>query len=353
MTAILDRLTERIGNTPLVRLHQTASHYGAQAEVLLKLEYLNPLGSVKDRTAFSLIEEARASGRVNGSTVLIEPTTGNTGIGLAFAAAAAGLRLILVMPDRVSAERIRLAKLLGAKVVLSPGEAFMLGCIAKAEELQQEIPGSVILQQFRNPANPSIHERTTGPEIWRDTGGQLDVVVAGVGTGGTLMGVARALKPLHPDLRCVAVQPARSPVLGGGEPGPHQLTGMGPNFVSPLVDKGLIDEILSAHEEDAIAVLRHCAAHDGIPLGVSSGAVVWAALQLARRPEHAGQRIVAICASGSERYLSTSLLAGIGLESDDVSDWFGDGAAVGGGGVDGAATAAVPAELQGASLHGA
>jgi cysteine synthase A len=325
MTRILDRLTERIGNTPLVRLQSTARAHGALAEVVLKLEYLNPLGSVKDRTAFSLIEDARASGRVNQDTVLIEPTTGNTGIGLAFAAAAAGLRLILVMPDRVSAERIRLAKLLGAKVVLSPGAEFMLGCIAKAEELQRRIPGSVILQQFRNPANPSIHERTTGPEIWRDTGGDVDVVVAGVGTGGTLMGVARALKPLRPGLRCVAVQPARSPVLGGGEPGPHQLTGMGPNFVSPLVEKGLIDEILSAWEEDAVTTLRQCARLDGLPIGVSSGAVVWAALQLAKRPEHAGQRIVAICASGSERYLSTPLLAEIGLESDDVSAWFNEG----------------------------
>ena len=324
MTAILDRLTERIGNTPLVRLHETARHYGAQAEVVLKLEYLNPLGSVKDRTAFNLLEDARAAGVVRQDSVLIEPTTGNTGIGLAFAAAAAGVRLILVMPERVSAERIRLAKLLGARVVLTPAEQAMLGCIAKAEELQRRIPGGVILQQFRNPANPAIHERTTGPEIWRDTGGQLAAVVAGVGTGGTLMGVARALKPLHPGLRCVAVQPARSPVLGGGEPGPHQLTGMGPNFVSPQVDLGLIDEIISAYEEDAIAVLRYCAAHDGIPLGVSSGAVVWAALQLARRPELAGQRIVAICASGSERYLSTSLLAAIGLEGDDVSDWYGD-----------------------------
>jgi len=325
MAPILDRLTERIGNTPLVRLQATAQAHGALAEVVLKLEYLNPLGSVKDRTAFSLIEDARSSGRVHGGTVLIEPTTGNTGIGLAFAAAAAGLRLILVMPDRVSAERIRLAKLLGAKVVFSPGEAFMLGCIAKAEELQARIPGSVILQQFRNPANPSIHERTTGPEIWRDTDGEVDVVVAGVGTGGTLMGVARALKPLRPGLRCVAVQPARSPVLGGGAPGPHQLTGMGPNFVSPLVEQGLIDEILSAYEEDAVAVLRQCAGLDGIPIGVSSGAVVWAALQLAKRPEHAGQRIVAICASGSERYLSTSLLAEISLEADDVSGWLAEG----------------------------
>jgi len=326
MAPILDRLTERIGNTPLVRLHRTAHHYGAQAEVLLKLEYLNPLGSVKDRTAHNLLEDALASGRVTADSVLIEPTTGNTGIGLAFAAAAAGVRLILVMPERVSAERIRLAKLLGARVVLTPAEQHMLGCIARAEELQRRIPAAVILQQFRNPANPAIHERTTGPEIWRDTGGRLDVVVAGVGTGGTLMGVARALKPLHPALRCVAVQPARSPVLSGGEPGPHQLTGMGPNFVSPQVDHSLIDEILSAYEEDAIEVMRSCAALDGIPLGVSSGAVVWAALQLSRRPHHAGQRIVAICASGSERYLSSSLLASIGLESDDVSPWFGEGA---------------------------
>lgn len=324
MAAILDRLTERIGNTPLVRLKETARHYGARAEVVLKLEYLNPLGSVKDRTAHSLLEDALASGRVDADSVLIEPTTGNTGIGLAFAAAAAGVRLILVMPERVSAERIRLAKLLGARVVLTPAEQAMLGCIARAEELQRRIPSAVILQQFRNPANPAIHERTTGPEIWRDTDGEVDVVVAGVGTGGTLMGVARALRPLRPALRCVAVQPARSPVLSGGEPGPHQLTGMGPNFVSPQVDRSLIDEIVSAYEEDAIEVLRSCAARDGIPLGVSSGAVVWAALQLARRPEHAGQRIVAICASGSERYLSTSLLAGIQLDSDDVSDWFGD-----------------------------
>lgn len=325
MAAILDRLTERIGNTPLVRLHRTARRYGAQAEVLLKLEYLNPLGSVKDRTARNLLEDALAAGRIGPDSVLIEPTTGNTGIGLAFAAAAAGLRLILVMPERVSAERIRLAKLLGARVVLTPAAEAMLGCIARAEELQRSIPSAVILQQFRNPANPAIHERTTGPEIWRDTDGLLDVVVAGVGTGGTLMGVARALKPLHPGLRCVAVQPARSPVLSGGKPGPHQLTGMGPNFVSPLVDRSLIDEILSATEEDAIEVLRTCAAQDGIPLGVSSGAVVWAALQLARRPELVGKRIVAICASGSERYLSSGLLASIGLESDDVSEWFGTG----------------------------
>lgn len=321
MPKILNRLTEWIGNTPLVRLQETAQQYGAIAEVLLKLEYLNPLGSVKDRTALSLIQSARSQGLITAGTTLIEPTTSNTGIGLAFAAAAEQLRLILVMPDRVSAERIRLAKLLGAKVVLTPAAEAMLGYIAKAQALQQQIPDSVILQQFQNPANPSIHQATTGPEIWRDTDGEVDIVVAGVGTGGTLMGISRYLKPLRPRLQSIAVQPARSPVLSGGAAGSHQLTGMGPNFVSPLVDRSLIDEILSAYEEDAIAVIRTCAAREGIPLGVSSGAIVWAALQVAKRPENAGKRIVAVCPSGSERYLSSTLLADISLESDDVSDW--------------------------------
>ncbi len=322
MSRIYNDITETIGNTPLVRLNRTAAAHGAQATILLKLEFFNPLSSVKDRIGFSMIDEALKSGRITPSTVLIEPTSGNTGIALAFVAAAKGFKLILTMPETMSLERRKLLKILGAKLVLTEGTKGMKGAIARAEELQAKIPGSVILQQFANPDNPAVHRRTTAEEIWRDTDGAVDIVVAGVGTGGTITGVGEVLKQKKPGVKIVAVEPAGSPVLSGGQPGPHKLQGIGAGFVPAVLNKGVIDEIIQVAEADSGPVSKQVNTLDGVPIGISSGAITWAAIQLSKRPENAGKTIVAIIPSSSERYLSTWLFADVSAESDDISDLY-------------------------------
>ncbi len=322
MARIYDDITQTIGNTPLVRLNRTAQAHGAVAEVLLKLEFFNPLSSVKDRIGVAMIEDALQSGQIDANTVLIEPTSGNTGIALAFVAAAKGLKLILTMPETMSLERRKLLKVLGARLVLTEGPKGMKGAIARAEELRAKIPNSVILQQFSNPSNPAIHRRTTAEEIWRDTDGRLDFVVAGVGTGGTITGVGEVLKPRLPALKIVAVEPAGSPVISGGQPGPHKLQGLGAGFIPENLNRAVVDETITVKEEDAAAVSKQINRTDGIPVGISSGASAWAALQVAKRPENAGKRVVAIIPSCSERYLSSWLFADVGLESDPVEDLF-------------------------------
>ena len=321
MARIYDNITETIGNTPLVRLHRTAQKHGAVADVLLKLEFFNPLSSVKDRIGVAMIDDAFASGKINSDTVLIEPTSGNTGIALAFVAAARGLKLILTMPETMSLERRKLLKILGAKLVLTEGPKGMKGAIAKAEELRQQIPNSVILQQFSNPSNPAIHRRTTAEEIWRDTAGQVDFVVAGVGTGGTITGVAEVIKPRKPSFQAIAVEPAKSPVISGGTPGPHKLQGIGAGFIPDNLNVKILDEIIKVSEEDAGPVSKEINRLDGIPVGVSSGAIVWAALQVAKRPENKGKQIVAIVPSASERYLSSWLFADIDSDSDKLDEF--------------------------------
>ena len=322
MSRIYNDITETIGNTPLVRLNRTAAAHGAQATILLKLEFFNPLSSVKDRIGFAMIDEALKSGRITPSTVLIEPTSGNTGIALAFVAASKGLKLILTMPETMSLERRKLLKILGAKLVLTEGTKGMKGAIARAEELQAKIPGSVILQQFANPDNPAVHRRTTAEEIWRDTDGAVDIVVAGVGTGGTITGVGEVLKQKKPGVKIVAVEPAGSPVLSGGQPGPHKLQGIGAGFVPAVLNKSVIDEIIQVAEADSGPVSKQVNTLDGVPIGISSGAITWAAIQLSKRPENVGKTIVAIIPSSSERYLSTWLFADVSAESDDISDLF-------------------------------
>ncbi len=321
MARIYDNITETIGNTPLVRLHRTAQKHGAVADVLLKLEFFNPLSSVKDRIGVAMIDDAFASGKINPDTVLIEPTSGNTGIALAFVAAARGLKLILTMPETMSLERRKLLKILGAKLVLTEGPKGMKGAIAKAEELRQQIPNSVILQQFSNPSNPAIHRRTTAEEIWRDTAGQVDFVVAGVGTGGTITGVAEVIKPRKPSFQAIAVEPAKSPVISGGTPGPHKLQGIGAGFIPDNLNVKILDEIIKVSEEDSGPVSKEINRLDGIPVGVSSGAIVWAALQVAKRPENKGKQIVAIVPSASERYLSSWLFADIDSDSDKLDEF--------------------------------
>lgn len=320
MARIYSSIIETIGNTPLVRLNRTAAAHGAVAEVVLKLEFFNPLSSVKDRIGVAMIEEAVRAGRITPGTVLIEPTSGNTGIALAFVAAAHGLKLILTMPETMSLERRKLLKILGARLVLTEGAKGMKGAIAKAEELHARIPNSLILQQFSNPANPEIHRRTTAEEIWRDTDGQVDFVVAGVGTGGTITGVSEILRQRRPGFRAVAVEPARSPVISGGAPGPHRLQGIGAGFLPANLNRAVVDEVITVQEEDSGPVSRQVNHLDGIPVGISSGAIVWAALQVARRPENAGKLVVAIVPSSSERYLSSWLFADIDSESDPLSD---------------------------------
>jgi cysteine synthase A len=318
MARIHNDITETIGNTPLVRLNRTAKKHGAVADVLLKLEFFNPLSSVKDRIGVAMIDDALKSGRINASTVLIEPTSGNTGIALAFVAAARGLKLILTMPETMSHERRKLLKILGAKLVLTEGPKGMKGAIAKAEELHQAIPNSVILQQFSNPSNPAIHRQTTAEEIWRDTDGQVDFVVAGVGTGGTITGVAEVLKARKPSFKAVAVEPVKSPVISGGQPGPHKLQGIGAGFIPDNLNVKIVDEVIQVNEDDAGPVSKEVNQLDGIPVGISSGAIIWAALQVAKRPENQGKQIVAIVPSASERYLSSWLFADITIESDKV-----------------------------------
>lgn len=317
---IYNDITETIGNTPLVRLNRTAAAHGALADVVLKLEFFNPLSSVKDRIGYSMIEDAFKSGRINKDTVLIEPTSGNTGIALAFVAAAKGLKLVLTMPETMSLERRKLLKVLGARVVLTEGPKGMKGSIAKAEELAAKIPNSVILQQFSNPSNPEIHRTTTAEEIWRDTDGAVDIVVSGIGTGGTITGVGEVLKSRKPGVRIVAVEPDASPVLSGGLPGPHKLQGLGAGFVPAVLNTKIYDEIIRVKDTDSGPISKQVNTLDGIPIGISSGAAVWAALQLAKRPENKGKLIVTIIPSSSERYLSTWLFADISAESDTVDD---------------------------------
>jgi len=323
MAKIHNDITETIGNTPLVRLNRTAAAHGAAAEVLLKLEFFNPLSSVKDRIGYAMIEDALKSGKINKDTVLIEPTSGNTGIALAFVAAAKGLKLILTMPETMSLERRKLLKILGARLVLTEGPKGMKGAIAKAEELQQKIPNSVILQQFANPANPAIHRSTTAEEIWRDTDGKVDIVVSGIGTGGTITGVGEVLKSRKPSVKIVAVEPDASPVLSGGQPGPHKLQGIGAGFVPPVLNTKVYDEVIRVKEADSGPVSKQVNQLDGIPVGISSGAAVWAGLQLAKRPENKGKQIVVIIPSSSERYLSTWLFADINTEADSIDDLLG------------------------------
>jgi len=318
MARIYKDITETIGNTPLVRLNRVAQKHGALAEILLKLEFFNPLGSVKDRIGVAMIEEGLRAGRIKPDTVLIEPTSGNTGIALAFVAAARGLKLILTMPETMSLERRKLLKILGAKLVLTEGAKGMRGAVAKAEELHAQISNSLIPQQFNNPANPEIHRKTTAEEIWRDTDGRVDFLVAGVGTGGTITGIAEVIKARKPSFKAIAVEPARSPVLSGGQPGPHKIQGIGAGFVPEVLNKQIIDEVIQVKEEDSGPLSKEVNQLEGIPVGISSGAAIWAALEVARRPENAGKLIVAIIPSCCERYLSSWLFADIGVESDPV-----------------------------------
>jgi cysteine synthase A len=321
MARIYNNITDTIGNTPLVRLNRTAAAHGAQAEILLKLEFFNPLSSVKDRIGNHMIEEALKSGRINQNTVLIEPTSGNTGIALAFAAAAKGLKLILTMPETMSLERRKLLKILGAKLVLTEGPKGMKGAIAKAEELNKQISNSVILQQFANPDNPAIHRATTALEIWNDTDGLVDILVSGVGTGGTITGVGEVLKAKNPAIKIVAVEPAGSPVLSGGSPGPHKLQGIGAGFIPAVLNTKIIDEIIQVKEDQSGPVSKQTIKLDGIPVGISSGAAIFAALELAKRPENKGKKIVVIIPSSTERYLSSWLFADIDVESDTIADF--------------------------------
>jgi cysteine synthase A len=318
MSRIFNDITETIGNTPLVRLNRTAKKHGAVAEVLLKLEFFNPLSSVKDRIGLAMIDDALQSGVIDENTVLIEPTSGNTGIALAFVAAARGLQLILTMPETMSTERRKLFKILGAKLVLTEGAKGMKGAIARAEELNKQIPNSFILQQFSNPANPAVHRRTTAEEIWRDTDGRVDILISGVGTGGTITGVAEIIKARKPSFRAIAVEPAKSPVIAGGTPGPHKLQGLGAGFIPGNLNTQIIDEVIAVNEEDSGPISKEVNRLDGIPVGISSGAAIWAALQVARRPENAGKQIVAIAPSSTERYLSSWLFSDISIESDKI-----------------------------------
>lgn len=308
---IYDSITATIGDTPLVRLSRLAAEKGVKANLLAKLEFFNPISSVKDRIGVSMIDALEAEGRISPGATLIEPTSGNTGIALAFVAAARGYRLILVMPETMSIERRKMLQLLGAQLELTPGAQGMRGAIARAQELHAQIPGSIIPQQFANPANPAIHRATTAEEIWNDTNGEVDYVVSGVGTGGTITGVGQVLKARRPSVRMVAVEPEDSPVLSGGQPGPHKIQGIGAGFVPEVLDRDLIDEVITVGNQTAFDVARQLARVEGIPVGISSGAAVAAALELGARPEAAGKNIVIIIPSFAERYLSTPLFEGL------------------------------------------
>lgn len=307
MKKIAKNLTDLIGNTPLLELSNYNRKHELGATVIAKLEYFNPAGSVKDRIALAMIDDAERRGVLKPQATLIEPTSGNTGVGLAFVAAARGYHLILTMPETMSLERRNLLKALGAQLVLTPGAEGMTGAIKKAQELNEQIEGSVILQQFENPANPAAHVATTAEEIWRDTAGEVDIFVAGVGTGGTVSGVGKGLKSHNPAVRIVAIEPAGSPVLSGGKPGPHQLQGIGAGFVPKTYDASVVDEVIPVGDDDAIRTSRELTATEGMLVGISSGAAAWAATQLARRPENQGKNIVVLLPDTGERYLSTVL----------------------------------------------
>ena len=308
---VYDSILDTIGDTPLVRLHRMAEQAGAKADVLAKLEFFNPLSSVKDRIGVAMIEALEAEGRLGPDTVLIEPTSGNTGIALAFVAAAKGVKLILVMPESMSIERRKMLSLLGAQLELTPASGGMKAAIARAEELNREIPGSIIPQQFQNPANPEIHRHTTAEEIWNDTAGKVDVIISGVGTGGTITGIGSVLKARKPGLKVIAVEPEDSPVLSGGTPGPHKIQGIGAGFIPGILDTGLIDEVITIGNETAFETARKAARIEGIACGISSGAAIAAALEVAARPDMAGKTVVVIIASFAERYLSTALFDGL------------------------------------------
>jgi cysteine synthase A len=304
---IANNVTELVGNTPLVRLNRITE--GAAATVVAKLEYYNPAKSVKDRIGLAMIEAAERDGKIGPDTIIVEPTSGNTGIALAMVCAQRGYHLILTMPDTMSKERRKVLRAFGAELILTPGDKGMNGSIAKANELAAENPNVFIPQQFKNPANPEAHRRTTAEEIWRDTNGQVDIVVAGIGTGGTITGVGEVLKARKPSVRMVAVEPAGSPVLSGGEKGPHKIQGIGAGFVPDVLNTEIYDEVVTVTNEDAFATARFMATQEGLLVGISSGAATWAALQVAKRPENAGKLIVVIIPSWGERYLSTDLFA--------------------------------------------
>jgi cysteine synthase len=309
MSKISSKLTDLIGSTPLLELTNYNAAKGLKAKVIAKLEYFNPAGSVKDRIALAMVEDAEAKGTLKKSGTIIEPTSGNTGVGLALVAASKGYRLILTMPETMSVERRNLLKALGAELHLTPGADGMKGAIAKAMALQTEIEGSVVLQQFENPANPEVHKRTTGPEIWSATDGKVDMFVAGVGTGGTVSGVGSALKAKNPSIKIIAVEPASSPVLSGGKPGPHKIQGIGAGFVPKNYDASVVDEVVQIENDEAIRVGRELSTQEGLLVGISSGAAVAAATKLAQRPENAGKNIVVLLPDTGERYLSTDLYA--------------------------------------------
>jgi len=308
---IFGSITETIADTPLVRLNRLPQMKSVKANILAKLEFFNPIGSVKDRIGVSMIEAMEAEGKLGPDSVLIEPTSGNTGIALAFVAAARGYRLILVMPDSMSIERRKMLALLGAELVLTEAAKGMKGAVAKAEELAKDMPGAIIPQQFKNPANPDIHRRTTAEEIWNDTAGTIDVFVSGVGTGGTITGVGQVLKPRKPSLRIVAVEPEDSPVLSGGSPGPHKIQGIGAGFVPDILDRSVIDEVVTVGNQTAFDTARALARYEGVPGGISSGAAVAAALEIGGRSGMAGKNIVVVLPDFAERYLSTALFEGL------------------------------------------
>ncbi|MGD9507745.1 MAG: cysteine synthase A [Geminicoccaceae bacterium] len=308
---ILDTICEAIGNTPLVRLNRLPAEAGCHAEILVKLEFFNPLSSVKDRIALAMVEAAERSGKIGPDTIIVEPTSGNTGIALAFVCAAKGYRLILTMPESMSVERGKMLKLLGAELELTPAAQGMHGALRAADRLLAEHPHAIMLQQFENPANPAIHRRTTAEEIWRDTGGRVDAIVAGIGTGGTITGCAQALRDRDAHIRFIAVEPEDSAVLSSGKPGPHKIQGIGAGFVPAILDLDLVDEVIRIGNETAFATARRAAALEGLPVGISSGATIAAALEIGARAEMAGKRMVAIVASNAERYLSTELFSDI------------------------------------------